>query len=120
PSWIIEVRDDGPGGGYKETPRADGRTNQRWSRLPVDPVIAVAQEQGRFFSILGWRRTPSAKEFERTYIDFDRQPAAGRAVIYEAWRAERYSGRSTLRGRRADARCRSDQRGVAWTIEIFH
>ena len=68
PSWVIEVRDDGPWGGYLETPRPDGRTDQRWSRLPLDRVVAVAQQQGRFFSLLGWRPSPSIPDFERTYI----------------------------------------------------
>lgn len=75
PSWIIEVREDGPWGGYKETPRADGRTtNERWSRIPMERVIAAAQARWRFLSILGWSPAPSIQDFERTYIDLIGNP----------------------------------------------
>jgi len=69
PTWILQVKEDGPWGGYVATPNDDGTMTERWSRVPLDRVIATAQQQSAFFSILGWRPQPPAPPFERVYVD---------------------------------------------------
>ena len=68
PEWILEVRDDGPWGGYVAT-TVNGTTTERWSRLPLDKVVDAAQQQRRFFSILGWKPPSPAPPFERVFVD---------------------------------------------------
>lgn len=82
PSWILEVRDDGPWGGYVAT-IVNETTTERWSRLPLDRLIAEAQAQRRFFSVFGWKLPFPAPDFEREYVDIV-LPAVVRLSLHDS------------------------------------
>jgi hypothetical protein len=92
PEWVLEVRGDAAWGGYVSTTDANGRTTERWSRLPIEKVLAAATAQRTDISLFGWRPPAPAPAFPREYIDLrGAEPSRPPAIVADNDLASRAS-----------------------------